>query len=195
MPSDLKSDRDLSERARRGDAAAWRVIYDSTCDRLFAFLCYQIGDRDEARDILQETYLQAFRSLDRYRGEAPLAVWLRAIAFGRATDWKRVFLRRLKRTTRLDEASAGADPDVDEVRFASEDRALHCALARLSPHQRAALLLREWEDLGFGEIAKLLGCAESTARVHYARAREHMRAALRGSERLLVGRGWEGQES
>ena len=74
MPSDLQSDRDLSERARCGDSAAWRAIYDSTCDRLFSFLCYQIGDRDEARDILQETYLQAFRSLDGYRGDAPIAV-------------------------------------------------------------------------------------------------------------------------
>jgi RNA polymerase sigma-70 factor (ECF subfamily) len=64
MPNDLQSDRSLSDRARAGDSAAWRTIYDATCDRLFAFLCYQIGDRDEARDILQETYLQAFRTRD-----------------------------------------------------------------------------------------------------------------------------------
>ena len=103
MSSDLQSDRTLSERARHGDEAAWRAIYESTCDRLFAFLCYQTGDRDEARDVLQETYLQAFRRLETYRGEAPIAVWLRSIAFGRVIDWKRVILRRIKRTTRLHE--------------------------------------------------------------------------------------------
>ncbi len=195
MPSDLQSDRNLSERARRGDAAAWRTIYDSTCDRLFAFLCYQVGDRDEAKDILQETYLQAFRRLDTYRGEAPLAVWLRAIAFGRAIDWKRVILRRLKRTASLDESSATVEADTDGVRFDSEGRLLHEALRRLSHHQRAALLLREWDELGFDEIARLLGCAESTARVHHARARERMRAILTGSQRPVAERGWEGQET
>jgi len=194
MPSDLQSDRDLTDRARRGDAAAWRAIYDSTCDRLFAFLCYQLGDREEARDLLQETYLQAFRRLETYRGEAPLAVWLRSIALGRSLDWKRVILRRLKRTARLEESSAQAEPDTEGVRFASEDGALRRALGRLSHRQRAALLLREWEELGFGEIAKLLGCAESTARVHHARARERMRAALKNESRPFVERDWEGQQ-
>jgi RNA polymerase sigma-70 factor (ECF subfamily) len=194
MPSDLQSDQNLSERARRGEPAAWRAIYDSTCDSLFAFLCYQVGDRDEARDILQETYLQAFRRLETYRGEAPLAVWLRSIALGRSIDWKRVMLRRLKRTARLDDSSARVEPDIEGVRFDSEQGALHRALGRLSRHQRAALLLREWEGRSFHEIAALLGCAESTARVHHTRAREHMRAALRDTERPLVERDWKGQE-
>ena len=195
MPSDLESDRELTERARRGDTAAWRTIYESTSDRLFAFLCYQIGDRDEARDILQETYLQAFRKLDSYRGEAPLEVWLRSIAFGRSIDWKRVILRRRKRTSTLHESSARVEPDIHGVQFDSERSALHRALARLSAHQRAALLLREWEGRSFHEIAALLGCAESTARVHHTRAREHMRAALRDRKSPTVELDWEGQES
>ena len=195
MPSDLEDDRNLTERARRGDAAAWRDIYDSTCDRLFAFLCYQIGDRDEARDLLQETYLQAFRRLATYRGEAPLAVWLRFIALGRSLDWKRVILRRLKRTARLAESNAIVDPDLHTVRFDSEDASLHRALGTLSPHQRAALLLREWEGRSFHEIAALLGCAESTARVHHTRARARMRAALCGEESASTSCDWEGQRT
>ena len=195
MPSDLQTDRDLSERARGGDPAAWRAIYDSTCDRLFSFLCFQIGDRDEARDILQETYLLALRNLDHYRGEAPLAVWLRSIALGRSIDWKRVILRRLKRTASLDESRAVVEPDIEAVRFDSEDRALHRALGKLSQQQRAALLLREWDGLSFGEIAGLLGCAESTARVHHTRAREHMRTALRDTEPAIAEREWGGQET
>ena len=195
MSSDLQSDRNLTERARQGEPAAWRAIYDSTCDRLFAFLCYQIGDRDEARDILQETYLQAFRRLDTFRGEAPLEIWLRSIALGRSIDWKRVALRRIKRTVGLKETSALVEPDIQGVRFDSEDGVLHRALGKLSHHQRAALLLREWEGRSFHEIAELLGCAESTARVHHTRAREHMRVALRGRERPLGERDWEGQET
>ena len=195
MSHDLQSDRNLIERARQGDPAAWRVIYDSTCDRLFGFLCYQIGDRDEAKDILQETYLQAFRRLETYRGEAPLEVWLRAIALGRSRDWKRVILRRLKRTASLTESSALVQPDIEHVRFDSERGALQRALGGLSHHQRAALLLREWEDRSFREIAELLGCAESTARVHHARARERMRAALGGATHEMARQDWEGQET
>lgn len=195
MPQDLQSDRNLSERARQGDEASWRVIYESTCDRLFAFLCYQIGDRDEARNILQETYLQAFRRLETYRGEAPLEVWLRSIALGRSLDWKRVMLRRLKRTAQLTESSARVEPDLQHVRFDSERDALYRALRGISHHQRAALLLREWEGRSFREIAGLLGCGESTARVHHARAREHMREALRGETHPATQQDWEGQET
>jgi len=195
MPDDLQTDRNLTERARQGDEASWRAIYESTCDRLFAFLCFQIGDRDEARDILQETYLQAFRRLETYRGEAPLEVWLRAIALGRSLDWKRVILRRLKRTALLTESSALVEPDIQHVQFDSERVALHRALGQLSHHQRAVLLLREWEGRSFREIAELLGCGESTARVHHARAREHMRDALRGESLPVARRDWEGQET
>jgi RNA polymerase sigma-70 factor (ECF subfamily) len=195
MPKDLQTDRDLAERAKQGDEASWRAIYDSTCDRLFAFLCYQVGDRDEARDILQETYLQAFRRLDTYRGEAPLEVWLRAIALGRSRDWKRVILRRLKRTAQLTESSALVEPDIEQVQFDAEHSTLYAALRELSHHQRAALLLREWEERSFRDIAGLLGCAESTARVHHARAREHMRAALQGETRPVARSSCQGQES
>lgn len=193
MPLDLQIDRDLTERARQGDQASWRAIYESTCDRLFAFLSFQVGDRDEARDILQETYLQAFRRLDTYRGEAPLEIWLRAIALGRSIDWKRVMLRRLKRTARLTESSTLVEPDTQHVQFASEHRALYRALGQLSPRQRAALLLREWEGRSFREIGELLGCNESTARVHHARAREHMRVALGGDTHPVTQPDWEGQ--
>ena len=194
MQHDLQSNRNLIVRARQGDQASWRALYESTCDRLFAFLCYQIGDRDEAMDILQETYLQAFRRLETYRGEAPFEVWLRAIALGRSLDWKRVILRRLKRATTLTESSAQVEPDIEHVRFDSEHRALYRALGELSHHQRATLLLREWEERSFREIAELLGCAESTARVHHARARERMRAALRGAACPMSRQDWEGQE-
>src|SRR6185503_2434465 len=195
MPSDLQSDRSLSERAKRGDPAAWRAIYQATCDHLFAFLCFQIGDRDEARDILQETYLQAFRRMETYRGEAPLEIWLRAIALGRSIDWKRVFLRRLKRTARLTESSARVEADTQHVRFDSEHAALYRALGELSHRQRMALLLREWEGRSFREIADLLGCGESTARVHHARARERMRVTLLGETCPMRRRDWEGQQT
>lgn len=195
MTHDLESERQLAWDAQQGDEGAWRRIYDSTCDRLFALLCFQVGDREEAKDLLQETYVQAFRKLSSYRGDAPLEVWLRAIALHKAVDWKRVVLRRMKRTVGLHESTASVPPQVDGVRFESEDAALRRGLSALSERQRAALILREWEERSFREIAQLLGCNESTARVHHTRARERLRLALSAESIPLGSRDWEGQRT
>ncbi len=192
---DLLSDRELAQRAAGGDEASWREIYDATCDRLFSFLRYQVGNRDEALDLLQETYLKAFRSLGDYRGEAPLASWLRTIALRKSLDWRRGALQRLRRNVELTEEVGIVEEDRAEVRFDSERAAIHGALATLSASQRAALLLREWEGWSFREIAEALRCKESTARVHHTRARERMRLALGESAAPLEARGLEGQES
>ena len=74
---DLQYDLDLARRAASGDEPAWKRIFEETCDRLFSLLCFQTGDREEAKDLLQETYLQAYRKLDHYRGDAPLDAWFR----------------------------------------------------------------------------------------------------------------------
>ena len=195
MAQGLEPDKELAEQALQGVEGSWRQIYESTCDRLFAFLCFQVGDREEARDLLQETYLQAYRSLGSFRGDAPLEVWLRAIALRKSLDWKRTWLRRLKRTVGMSEAVLTVEPDVDGVHFDSEDLALRQGLASLSSHQRAALLMREWEGRSFREIARLLGCKESTARVHHTRARERMRAALMERVVPLGSPDWEGQRT
>ena len=195
MTQSLEPEKELAQAALRGDGAAFRRIFESTCDRLFAFLCYQVGNREEARDLLQETYLQAWRSLGSYRGEAPLEAWLRSIALRKSLDWKRTWIRRLKRTVGLDSTEPAVEPEVDGVRFDSEDAALREALALLSPKQRAALILREWEERSFREIGELLGCMEGTARVHHTRAKERLRAALNGRLAPLESRDWEGQRS
>lgn len=175
---DLEPDQSLAQRALGGDEAAWQAIYESTCDRLFSLLRYQVGDRDEALDLLQETYVQAWKRLGEWRGEAPLGAWLRRIALRKAIDWKRGALRRLKRQVPVEEATALIEPTGHDLRFDSEHREFTRALAGLSPQQRAVLLLREWEQWDFREIAEAIGCKESTARVHHVRAKERLRTAL-----------------
>jgi RNA polymerase sigma-70 factor (ECF subfamily) len=174
----VHTDWELVQRAAGGDEGAWRLIYEANCDRLFALLCYQVGHRDEASDLLQETFVQAFKSIGGYRGEAPLSSWLGTIALRKALDWKRGALQRFKKSVELDESCAAVEPNHSGLGFASEGASLRSALARLTPPQRAALLLREWEERSFAEIAAVLRCKESTARVHHLKARERMRALL-----------------
>lgn len=197
---DLQTERELAHEAAQGNEVSWKRIFETTCDRLYSLLCFQTGDRDEARDLLQDTYLQAFKSLRGYRGEAPLEAWLRRIALRKAIDWKRGILRKLKRTVQLSDVAANREksmrvvPEVGARSSDSERAVLRRALDRLSERQRAALLLREWEERSFREIAAVLGCNESTARVHHARARQRMRTFLSADTIPFGERGEEGQQ-
>jgi RNA polymerase sigma-70 factor (ECF subfamily) len=82
-----------------------------------------------------------------------------------------------------------------EARLELESVAFHDALATLSGHQRAALLLRELEDLSYQEIAATLGCQEATARVHYHRGREKMKQMLVESEAPALAEDMGGQQA
>jgi RNA polymerase sigma factor (sigma-70 family) len=196
-----RRDLDLAQRAARGDEKAWRQLYDETCGPLFNILCFQVGDRDVAKDLLQETYLVAFRKLARYRGDGPLLAWLRTVALRRSLDWKRAVWRRLKGLRLLaaetEAAPGGAfNPErTTEARLDVRTRAFRKALRQLSRNQRAALLLHELEGLSFTEIAATLGCGEATARVHCHRARASMRQFLNSEQDLALADEMGGQQA
>ena len=180
-----KEDLELARAAIGGDEKAWRRIYDETNQQLFNFLCYQTGDRDAASDLMQETYITALRRLDTYRGQGTLLSWLRAVGLRKTLDWRRRVSLRIRKfaafareNTSL--ASAGA-----EETFPGLGDSFQAALDRLSPRQRAALLLRELEDQPFSEIAGALGCGEPTARVHHYRACRNMRNWLENGDDLV----------
>jgi len=179
-----RQDQDLARRAAQGDERAWRTIYEETCQPLFNFLCFQAGDREAARDLLQDTYLRAFRHLGSYRGEAPLLSWLRGIALRLALDWRRGLGRRLRLLVTLDhddrplEIAAPGREAVADARLSVTSQAFQAALQQLSSRQRACLVLHELEDLPFAAVAREVGCAEATARVHHHRATQRMRELL-----------------
>lgn len=188
-------DGELAQRAAQGEERAWREIYDATCQPLFNFLCYQLGDRDAAKDALQETYLAAYRRLSSYRGDGPLLGWLRAIALRKSCDRKRELWRRLRLHSRLarepQPVAAAPEPAV----LASGEAAFQRALVRLSPQQRAALLLHELEEQSTAETAAALGCSEATVRVHLHRAHAALRRLLAEERTLPVADGMGGQQA
>jgi RNA polymerase sigma-70 factor, ECF subfamily len=186
ITSEHRQDADLARRARDGDEAAWREIYETTCQPLFNVLCYQTGDREAARDLLQDTYLRALQRLDSFRGEGTLLSWLRGIALRQATDRWRHLRGQVRRVVHLTEqvVENQADPaavaatNADDARLSVGGPAFQAALGRLSAHQRACLLLHEYEGLSHAEIARELGCNEGTARVHHHRATQRMKQWL-----------------
>ncbi len=186
---DERPDGELAARAAAGDERAWRALYDRTCQPLFDFLCWQLGDRDAALDALQETYVAAWRALGGWRGEGTLLSWLRAIALRKSLDWKRAAWRRLRLQARLAREPRAPAAPRDGVVLDAGQAAFRRALARLSPRQRAVLLLHELEELPASEIAATLGCAEPTVRVHLHRARQGLQRALADAPSTSAGMG------
>lgn len=180
-------DLELARAAGSGDEDAWRRLYDITRQPLFNFLCYQTGDREAARDLLQETYVTALRRLDTYRGQGTLLSWLRAVGLRKSLDWRRRAKLRVRKIAAfaLDRTSL-AQSSAEEI-FPGLGDGFQAALDRLSPHQRAALLLHELENAPFAEIAAVLGCGEPTARVHHHRACRNLRVWLSDGEELVFG--------
>ena len=171
FPDDLA----LARRAAAQNEAAWREIYDLTRDRLFALLSYYTGDREEALELLQETYLSAIRGIDRYRGEGSLLSWFVIVALRRARDWKRKLVQWKRKNEALAAELRGNSGEATDEYARIKVRE---AIGRLKGNQRGAFLMRELEGMSFREIGSALKCDESTARVHFFRARKTMQDLL-----------------
>ncbi|MBU8870044.1 MAG: RNA polymerase sigma factor [Gemmatimonadales bacterium] len=180
-----RDDLQLARTAAGGDSAAWREIYDQTCQPLFNFLCYQTGDRDTARDLMQETYVTVLNRLDSFQGRGTLLSWMRAVALRKCLDWRRRVSLRMRKLAAFAREQAPLAETTAQGTFPGLSDEFQAALDRLSPRQRAALLLRELEDLPFSEIAENLGCGEPTARVHHHRACRNLRMWLQEGPDLI----------
>jgi RNA polymerase sigma factor (sigma-70 family) len=135
---------------------------------IFAYALRLTGDRDDADDIFQETFLAAFRAFASARDEN-LRAWLYRIATNKATDERR---RRAHRV-RIEDLELVA-PDRDGVTTAD----LVAAVRALPPHERAAFVLRRVQDLPYGEVASALECSEEAARKRVSEATKKVKEAL-----------------
>jgi RNA polymerase sigma-70 factor (ECF subfamily) len=129
-----------------------------------------LGERDGAEEVVQDTFVRAFSSIDTFRGDSSLRTWLFTIARRLVVDRRRAFRRR-KDNTELDEADASTEYTALDGMIATEARnRVWGAVGKLSPTQREVFLLRVNEGLSYKEIAEVAGTTEGAARVHYHNA-------------------------
>ena len=145
-------------------------------------LAYRLtGHEDDARDVVQEAYLRAYRGLRRFRGDSQFTTWLYRITANCSAN---LLAKRARTRTELltdDAPIVDSSPDRDpEVRFAGEmDRArVAGALALLPWRLRQVIVLRDIYDLPHGSIATELGISEAAAKVRLHRARRRLREML-----------------
>lgn len=175
---ELPSDGDLVRRAQAGEREAFGVLVRRYQRRVFSLGIRMLRNRSDAEDLVQETFLRAFRALDRFDPDRPLAPWLYRITTNRA-------LSSLARRGRRDHeelsprlAARGPNPEeeTDERRLAW---AVREAVAQLPPEQRAILALRVGEGLSYREIAEVVDVPIGTVMSRLARARETLRRKVR----------------
>lgn len=161
-------------RARRGDHHAFRVIVHHYDERLRRLAYRLLGDRTLMDDVLQEAYVKAFRSIERFKGDSALGTWLYRIVYNACVDQ----LRSQRETVALDETTAATDAHSDPADIAATRRDLAAALAALPADQRAAVLLVDADGMDYTQAAAVLGVAEGTVGSRLTRARVALRAAL-----------------
>ena len=134
-------------------------------------LCSALGSVGEEEDLVQETYLRAFRSAATYRGEAPVQAWVLSIARHVCADHVR---RRTRQRKLVDRITRNTFDDV-----APSSESVHQLLAQLLPEQREAFELTQVVGLSYEEAAAVLGCPVGTIRSRVARGRAHLLEAVR----------------
>jgi RNA polymerase sigma-70 factor, ECF subfamily len=171
VPSDLE----LLRKVGAGDPSAFRKLTDRHADRLFALVASLVGNRADAEDVVQETLAGAFRGAKKFEGRSSVKTWLTRIALTQAAKWQREQKRR-----RVRSSEAMAPRQVAEGSEAAVEARidLTAALQRLTADHREVLVLREFEMLGYEQMAALLGVPVGTIESRLFRARRELKALL-----------------
>jgi len=146
------------------------------------YLVRLLGDRQEAEDACQEAFLRAHRAFARLGPHANSRAWLYRIATRSGLNAARRRSRRAARAVDVDLDTLPANPGSSPERR-EQLLAVRRTVERLPPRQRAALMLRQFEGLGYAEVAATLGGSEQSARANVYQALKKLRAALGGARR------------
>ena len=183
------------ERLRRGEAAAYERLVAEQSGDVYALLFRLTNDPEEARDLTQETFLRAFQSINRFRGDSTLKTWIYRIAINQARNrWRWWRRRRRDATVSLDATDdqretplAATLPNAHSLNPEQETLArerelqLRDALLGLRQSYREAVVLRDVEGFSYEEIAAALQISIGTVKSRISRGRLELRKKLEGS--------------
>jgi len=187
------SDESLAARARCGERAAFVALVTRYQDRIYRLALRMSRNASDAEEIVQETFLRAHGGIASFHGESRFGTWLYRIAVNQALMLRRAAKRRPTSSIEVlspevqdvglprSSPSDGADDLLQEKRLTQR---AHEALQALDEHQRAAVVLRDLEELSAEEAAAVLGISAEAVRQRAHRGRLKLRDSLRD---LLAG--------
>ncbi len=170
-------------QARAGDSEAFRLLVERHSRALFKLAYRMTGNEHDAEDVVQEAFLKAYRSLDRFEQRSQVGSWLYRIAANCAFD---VLRKRQRRESRLDSLDGddspepqAAEPGPDRLALGGDVRRhMDAALERMSPRERAAFVLRHFEGRSVREIELALGMDTTAVKQSVCRAVRKAREVL-----------------
>ncbi len=184
----VQSDEELCRQVAEHDAAAFEALLERHEARSFRLACSILGNDSDARDVSQDAFIRLYESAGKFDGRSRFSTWFYRIVVNLCIDHK----RRNKWWRKMVPFSNDDDPDSQPIDPPSSEpgpealairgdagRRLRVALEGLSATPRAAVLLQTEEDLTSREIAEILKCSESTARVHIHRALTHLKKTMK----------------
>jgi len=174
-------DRQLVEQVRHGDEGAFETLVRRKTSKVYG-LCYRvIGNSEDAKDISQLVFIKLWENIEKYDAQYAFDTWLYRMVTNVAIDFMRNKHSRdnaVNSTLRLVKTSV--DPEQTVTVQRKEVEAVFNAVSDvLSPKQKTIFVMSEMEDLRSSEIAKILGCQESTVRNHLFNARKVMQQQLK----------------
>jgi RNA polymerase sigma-70 factor (ECF subfamily) len=178
MPDELA---DLVAAARGGDRAAFEELVRATSAETYTLAYRLLGNEEDARDVVQEAYLRAYKGIGRFRGEAQFTTWLYRITANCAATYlgRRTRHRHEELSDEAPLADLSPDRDPQGLAMASDLRdRLSDALEELPPRLKAVVVLRDVYDMPHEAIAEELGISISAAKVRLHRARRRLREQL-----------------
>ena len=195
---DTDPDVQLMLRFQQGDEDGFLKLFSKYQTRIIHFCFRFCGDRTLAEDLAQDVFLRVYRGAVRYRPKAKFITWLYRIAvnvcLNDARKQKKAWLfRSLDRVDRPTRPGAADDPDgrmpeyadtnsisaEDEMALRERDEKIKAALTKLPDEQRAAVLLRIYDDFSYREIADQMAVSEGKVKTLIFRGRQQMKEALK----------------
>ena len=185
------SDLDLVKQAQTGDTAAFDQLVGRYRSRVFGMIYNMVHNEQDAWDLAQDSFLKAWKSIARFRGQSSFYTWVYRIVMNVTIDWLRKKQIRggagefndAIQLKEIDPASrtvphAAALPH-ERMEQSEIRRRIDAAIAQLSPEHRAVILLKEIEDMQYNEIAESLGCSIGTVMSRLFFARKKLQNLLR----------------
>jgi len=182
-------DRQLVERAQRGDKHAFELLVSKYQRKLARLLARFIRDPVEVEDVAQEAFIKAYRALPSFRGDSAFYTWLYRIGINTAKNYLVAMGRRAPTTTEFNSEDAESFEDGEQLRDINTPESVMMSkeiaqtvndtMERLPEELRDAITLRELEGLSYEDIATIMNCPIGTVRSRIFRAREAIAEQLR----------------
>jgi RNA polymerase sigma-70 factor (ECF subfamily) len=173
-------------RTRSGDTDAFRVLVERHSRSLFRLAYRMTGNQQDAEDVVQESFLRAYKQIGKFDERASFGTWLYRIAMNCSLDLVRARKRRNEQLApadaELDEPVLqlpSPDPDPSRLALSGEVRdRVEGAMNQLSPSERTAFVLRHFEGMCIEDVSRVLGCQPGAAKHSVFRAVQKLRRAL-----------------